>query len=42
MKSGRRSPIWKSVPSIKTGNLLEDPAVKAVIQEEKKHRQPQM
>lgn len=29
------------VSAVKTGNLLEDPAVQAVIQEEKKHRQPQ-
>ncbi|TDL48882.1 hypothetical protein E2R60_26220 [Paenibacillus dendritiformis] len=29
------------VSAVKTGNLLEDSAVQAVIQEEKKHRQPQ-
>ncbi|MDG0872166.1 hypothetical protein FLT15_25380 [Paenibacillus thiaminolyticus] len=28
------------VSAVKTGNLLDDPAVQAVIQEEKKHKEP--
>ncbi|MGG4392968.1 hypothetical protein ABEX25_01455 [Paenibacillus thiaminolyticus] len=43
--SGVINEEWQTEPdmevsAVKTGNLLDDPAVQAVIQEEKKHKEP--